>query len=110
MKRGLYDIEITPNSFQEIAILFHEVRDSHRKHAQSVLEGFGSDLKEPDDAMDRLKELLVPGATEREEDEVERKTEYIRSMQDVDWSEEFDLVEEPDQFRDDPGDPLDRYK
>lgn len=103
MKRGLYDIKLEPNTFREMAFVFHEVHTAKTRHMETVLQGF--DMESPKEAIEKLRVNLLPGEGNRREDEMKKKAEYIRSLQDVDWSEVFEVGESQT-----PDDPLERYK
>jgi hypothetical protein len=94
MKRGLYDMTVRPGSMREMALLFHEVESSRRDYKEAALSGLGDRLESPQDTLDEIRDLLLPGRSGRREEEKEQKAEYIQSLQDVDWSEVFSLNEE----------------
>lgn len=96
MMRGLYDIEVRPGSFQEMALIFREMREKQAQYRSSVLS-MGERLEDPEDLIEELRDELLPGLAEREKRTMEKKAKYLRSLQDVDWSEEFSL--DPDVLR-----------
>jgi hypothetical protein len=91
MMRGLYDIEVRPGTFQELALVFREVRDKENEYRSAVLST--GQVEEPEDLIEELRDQLLPGRAEDQEATKEKKGQYIRGLKDVDWSEHLSLDE-----------------
>ena len=91
MKRGLYDIEVHPGTIREVALLFHEQRCRQIEYKKAAFAGGGADLESPEETLETVFEMLLPGHKGREETRQEKQAQYLRSLQDVDWSEHFQL-------------------
>lgn len=95
--RGLYDTKVRPGTFQELALVFREIRDQEAQY-KSALASMGSDLKDPEDLIESLRDQLLPGRENQEERTQQQKANYIQSLQDVDWTEylslDSDVIEE----------------
>lgn len=91
MKRGMYDVSVRPNSFLEKALLFHEMQERRKELKKAELAGFGSMVEDPEEAMDQLEELVLPGVQRNREAQKKRKAAYLRSLRDVDWTSVFEL-------------------
>jgi hypothetical protein len=109
MKQGLYDIEIRPGSFRELALLFREMRDREVQYRDSLLS-MGEALKNPDEILDSIRKNILPGTAQQKKKTMEEKAQYLRSLKDVDWSEvlsfdpeEMDRIENRQKAEDELG-------
>lgn len=89
MKRGLYDIEVRPGSIQEVALLFHEVRERQRMYSEAALAS--GRAESPNETLERVRGYLLPGLERRQEEVQEQQAAFLRSLQDVNWTEVFEL-------------------
>lgn len=93
MSRGLYGTRITPGTYQEAALVAHQVTEEAKETLVAMLIASSSGASDRRKTLRQVRETFQPGSIEAERVRDERDVAFLRSLRDINWSRVISIPE-----------------